>query len=246
MKKIEEYSLNAWPALTTLLLDGWLLRFAEGYTKRANSIQAIYSGENEYSMDEKISQCELQYSQQGLDTIFKITPFVPENLDQVLLERSYELKEPSSVQVLSSLDAIKEPSILTVSFSSHLTEEWLDVSDLTPANEQVITQMLGRLPLNKGFFILYNESVPVASGLGVIEQDYVGLYDIVTVPAYRNQGYGEQLILNILAWAKKQGATKGYLQVVQSNAPAIRLYEKLNYVEVYTYWYRCKSRQRID
>lgn len=42
--QIEELALNAWPSLQTIVHHGWLLRFAEGYTKRSNSVQAIYSG----------------------------------------------------------------------------------------------------------------------------------------------------------------------------------------------------------
>jgi len=32
-KRIEEASLNAWPALQHLLFDGWILRFSKGYTR---------------------------------------------------------------------------------------------------------------------------------------------------------------------------------------------------------------------
>lgn len=41
-KTIEELSLSHWQPLSTLLYDGWVLRFAKGYTKRANSVQPIY------------------------------------------------------------------------------------------------------------------------------------------------------------------------------------------------------------
>ncbi|MDB5085123.1 MAG: family N-acetyltransferase, partial [Bacilli bacterium] len=37
-KMIEELTLNNWQPLQTMLYDGWLLRFAGGYTKRANSV----------------------------------------------------------------------------------------------------------------------------------------------------------------------------------------------------------------
>jgi hypothetical protein len=41
---IEELSLSALPALETVFLDGWVLRFSNDYTRRANSINPLYAG----------------------------------------------------------------------------------------------------------------------------------------------------------------------------------------------------------
>ncbi|WP_438350417.1 hypothetical protein ACP8HI_07100 [Paenibacillus sp. FA6] len=112
-KTIEEYSLNAWPALQTLIQDGWLLRFADVYTKRSNSINAIYNGIDD-NLKKKIMNCEEIYSRSNLDVIFKITPFVPESLDKALEDRGYGVLDPSSVQTLESLTDIKEPSVKDV------------------------------------------------------------------------------------------------------------------------------------
>jgi GNAT superfamily N-acetyltransferase len=242
-KTIEEYSLNAWPALQTLVLDGWLLRFAEGYTKRSNSINAIYGGLTK-NIEENIKNCEEIYSRADLDVVFKITPFVPGSLDKTLENRGYGTLGPTSVKTLESLKNIKDPFIKDVEIAECLSDKWLEImsefNGLSEENKMITQRLLSGVLVRKGYFILYTNSIPVACGLGVVEGNYVGLYDIVTAKQYRNQGYGEQLILNILKWAKSIGTTKSYLSVVQDNIPAIKLYEKLNYEEIYTYWYRYK------
>jgi ribosomal protein S18 acetylase RimI-like enzyme len=80
----------------------------------------------------------------------------------------------------------------------------------------------------------------IGCGLGVIENQYIGLFDIVIDKQFRNQGFGQTLIENILRWGKSKGAETGYLQVLTDNASAIRLYEKVGFKEAYTYWYRIK------
>lgn len=59
-KFIEELSLNHWQSLSTLLYDGWVLRFADGYTKRANSINPIHYSTCNLTI--KIKECENIYS----------------------------------------------------------------------------------------------------------------------------------------------------------------------------------------
>lgn len=79
-KIIEEISLNNWQPLSTLLYDGWVLRFANGYTKRANSVNLIHYSTNDLNL--KIKECERLYSSKNLPTTFKITPFVQPNFEE--------------------------------------------------------------------------------------------------------------------------------------------------------------------
>lgn len=91
IQTIEELSLNAWSSLQQILYDGWILRFANGYTKRANSINPLYTGtKNVY---EKIARCEQIYIDKKLKPIFRITPLAyPDNLDAILAEAGFEKK----------------------------------------------------------------------------------------------------------------------------------------------------------
>ncbi|MBM6579656.1 hypothetical protein ILT44_05645 [Microvirga sp. BT689] len=43
-KRIEEACLNGWPALREVVFDGWLIRLADGHTRRANSVNLLSSG----------------------------------------------------------------------------------------------------------------------------------------------------------------------------------------------------------
>jgi ribosomal protein S18 acetylase RimI-like enzyme len=44
--------------------------------------------------------------------------------------------------------------------------------------------------------------------------------------------------------ASKGGCTCSYLQVVDANEPAKRLYDKLGYKKLYSYWYRIRKNQK--
>lgn len=244
-KQIEERSLNAWPALQTFMYDGWMMRFADGYTKRSNSIQPLYSSEME-RIEEKLHWCEAVYTDAGLDTIYKITPFVsPGHLDRLLEERGYDRVDATSVKTTALTD-LREPGLPDIRIEERLSTDWLRTmaafQNLSETNQGITVQLLKDSCLKKGFFTLYKDGKPVSCGLGVIEQEDVGLYDIVTDPNERNKGYGEQLILHMLRWAQREGATRCYLLVVKQNLPAVRLYDKLNFKEIYTYWYRVKKR----
>lgn len=244
-KHMEEMTLNTWPALETVLRKGWIVRYADGYTKRANSVSPLYGTGliDADELEELIRVCESYYRQRGLDPVFKMTPYVvPDNLDRLLDEQGYRVVDESGVRLLP-LANVPKPA-MAAKRQEALSDEWLfdmaRLNLLSDKNMQITREMLGRSTLRKGFFTLYEEDTPVACGLGVIQDAYVGLYDIVTDAAYRRRGYGEQLVLNILEWGKSVGAVFSFLQVVQQNEAAVNLYAKLGYKEIYKYWYRVK------
>lgn len=241
-KIIEELSLNHWQPLSTLLYDGWILRFAKGYTKRANSVNPIYY--STYDLNQKIEECEKLYLDNDLRPTFKITPFVkPENLDDILDEKAYSLIDYTSVQTLE-LDGVIDPTVHSVKLDGNINIDWLDtfcrLNQVEEKNKDTMIKMLSNITTKKCFISLYNQEEVVACGLGVIEREYIGLYDIVTDIKFRNQGFGEQLILNLLKWGKENGAKSSYLAVLLNNNSALKLYSKIGYSEVYRYWYRVK------
>lgn len=264
-KFIEEMSLQSWPALEQIELDGWLLRFAGGYTKRSNSVSPLYVGSMADSQDtddtqdieEKIKQCEQYYQQAGLPTVFKITPYTePSNLDAMLQGRGYIQKELSRVQSmdmagLSPLSLLKtgdshsqslDAAECQVTISEELNPLWLEtgvrLSRLSEAHMEVKQRLLRHSGLNAGYVLLHEDGIPVAGGLGVVTGGGLGIYEIVTNPASRRRGHARRLLLHLLEWGTAQGAQFAYLQVLADNKPALQLYEGLGFQDRYSYWYR--------
>ena len=240
---IEELSLNAWPALQTVLYDGWVIRFASGYTKRANSVNPLYP--SAVDLDAKIRFCEGIYENKKLPVVFKITPTVyPDNLDAKLSANGYRNDSPTSVQVME-LEAANVQIASEVELQGDLSTEWLDnfcqMSAVAEPNREALQQILLQIIPHHCFISLKSDDRTIACGLGVLQSGHVGLFDIVTDKAFRGQGYGRQVVESILAWGKQNGAQKAYLQVMLNNPPALHLYSKIGFIETYQYWYRIKS-----
>src|SRR3954447_6731503 len=88
IRQTEEFTLNAWPALRQVLLDGWVLRFVGGYTRRSNSVNPLYPGSGD--VRERVRACKRIYASAGLPPTFKLTPdSVPAGLDRVLVDSGY-------------------------------------------------------------------------------------------------------------------------------------------------------------
>jgi N-acetylglutamate synthase len=258
-RRVEEASLNAWPALQQILLDGWVLRFSRGFTKRANSIVPLYpplenapfgdprlqsagaepaeaQGLAAHQLTAKIRYCENLYAREQLQTIFRLTSIDP-SLDSILAERGYR-KADCSLVLCKPLQ--REP--LNAEVQLLPVDQWLSVyCELTGMPEparSLHSLILQGIAGDCAFAVLFVEQKPVACGLGVMERELLGLFDIFTHTDARQAGHGKTLVRGLLAWAADQGAERAYLQMVADNQAAAALYQSLGFSEIYHYWYR--------
>jgi ribosomal protein S18 acetylase RimI-like enzyme len=254
IRQVEELSMNAWPALQTLHDDGWVLRYADGYTRRANAVYPLYAGRK--SLQKKIRACEAFYRAKGQRVIFKLTEAsLPTALDETLAAYGYETDAQTAVQLLdlrrwdgapptSTLPTVAVHR-LDVVLSETLGGDWLAayarMSNIK--DEEMVThgQILSAIIPAKRFATISVDDKIIACGLGILQNGWVGFYDIRTDSAFRRQGHAYGVMAALLAWAKAEGAVHGYLQVMVDNPPALALYEKLGFREAYRYWYRVKS-----
>ena len=241
---IEELTMNAWPSLQTLLLDGWIIRMAGGYTKRANSVNPVYSFEK--NIDEKIIYCENIYKNNNLPVIYKIIECDEYKiLDKRLEELNYEKIDLTSVQIYNN---IKETDYnnKNITVDNVFSENWKNcffycnnIKDIITID--IINNMLKNIRHKIISVYKMENGVFVGCGYGVIEKGFVGLFDIVVKEEYRGKGYGKEIVETILAKANETGIKKAHLSVVINNIKAKNMYEKIGFKEIYKYWYRKKD-----
>ncbi len=240
IRHVEELSLNAWPALDTLLYDGWLLRFSGGYTRRANSVIPLYPSLMEPA--QKLSVCERAYRERGLPVVFKLTSAASE-VDRLLDSRGYLEEGHTSVEVADLVD-VKPPDPADVELLTRPSNEWVAaycfLNRAARRHFVTMSQVLERISAPACFLSIRRDGETAAMGMAVVERGYVGLFDLVTRESLRNQGIGRQTVLHLLAWGRRQGARFAYLQVDHQNQPARHLYDRIGFRELYTYWYRAR------
>jgi ribosomal protein S18 acetylase RimI-like enzyme len=161
----------------------------------------------------------------------------------VLANLGYREEPGASVQVVR-LDTIDKPDKGRVTLVADANDQWLSayfhLNNVQERYMHTMRQMIQRIAPQKCLAAVYIEGRIAAVGLCVLDRGYLGMFDIVTEPALRQKGYGHQLMLYLLNWGKANGAEYAYLQVMLSNSPALYLYKKLGFYEVYRYWYRIK------
>ena len=94
---LESKAFRAWPALETRMIDGWIQRFADGYTKRANSINAL--GKDAVFTQEIKNALEAAYLERGLLPVWRLTPLAPPETDRALAAAGYRRIDESHVQL---------------------------------------------------------------------------------------------------------------------------------------------------
>jgi ribosomal protein S18 acetylase RimI-like enzyme len=240
IRALEERAFNAWPALWSAYCDGWLLRFSEGLTRRANSVNALAPTGN---FLETLDFAETLYGRLRMPTIFRLSPLAGDEPDGMLHRAGYRHDDETHVMTATlGSDLRIDPD---VEIAAQPTPSWstgfANANGISPAMRGVHDRMLASILMPAGYATVVEDGKPLAYGLAVVERGMVGLFDIVTVPDARRRGAGRLLVRSLLGWGLSQGATAAYLQVLGSNEAARGLYGGFGFQEAYRYHYRIRA-----
>jgi ribosomal protein S18 acetylase RimI-like enzyme len=147
-------------------------------------------------------------------------------LDKKLEILKYETVDITSVQICNDVKILEKnyPGINTrIDFNEKWIDGFIECNNIKGEFMDTLKAMLKNITGDK--IVVYKElnNEIIGCGYGVIENGYVGLFDIVVKENKRGNGYGKEIVLTILSEAGKAGIKRSYLQVIDNNETAKKL-----------------------
>jgi N-acetylglutamate synthase len=243
---LDELAANAWPAQVQQAFGGWRLRANNGLTRRANSVLTAAPTPD---YPDWLSQIEDFYERRSLPPRFQVSDGSPHDLEPFLEAHGYHAEAYTMVQTAQARQIVEsagDPRPMQIVEAESLTDEWLDafiqvegVPEEKKATYRSIYAAIG--PRTTYLRAPTPDGLTSGVGMAVTERGWTGLFSIATLPEYRGQGIATQIISLLARWSLSNAAPNLYLQVMENNETAIKLYEKLGFARLYGYHYRTKD-----
>ena len=237
---LEGRLVNAWPSFEVEYAEGWLLRFAEGYSKRANAASPLLPGAR---LDAELIRAALEaFDARGIDPCFRLTGIEDPDAADALEAAGFVPFDPSlGMEAPLGPDLVRDAA---VRLSPAPKPAWIAAAAAAYGGEKSNRDILGRiLRLIRRpavFATLSLDGEDSAWGFAVYERGFVGLYDIVVAPELRGLGLGRRLVTTLMAWGAGAGAARAYLQTREANTVAQALYGSLGFQTAYRYTHRVR------
>ncbi len=244
--RAEEAFLRAWPALRQEPCGDWLLRFAEGHSRRASSANPMRADMRDTAA--AIAACEDRYRAARQPPIFRIPSFIVPAIDARLDRIGYRA-EGETCTLYADLGGIAPlHDADSIEVSKRPAAEWLAavaaMQELPERNRVLYARIVGAIAIPAAFLAVRVDNRIVAAGYGAVHDRLLCCESVVTDSRHRRHGHARRLMAALFAWGRRMNATAACLQVTAANAAARQLYHGLGLrTELYRYHYRCKPQE---
>ena len=222
---LESRLINAWPSFDYQIYDGWILRLAKGYSKRANSASPLVAGGA--PRRRLVDLMVAQFAAANVRPTFRLTSLEDAGVDDACSRAAASGDRADAVLLAMISDELhrrSRPSLLEPKVATRWVRETARSYGGEKAERCDPHRHRVAHPPARGLRHPRLDDRHVAWGLGVVERGYVGLYDIVVAPELRGIGLGRRIVTSLMAWGRRKGAHTAYLQVREDNEVARALY----------------------
>jgi ribosomal protein S18 acetylase RimI-like enzyme len=209
IRNLEHAAALAWPGVEHQWLDGWLLRFGHGVTRRANS--AVPLGVSAGDVGALLEW----YAERGVaplvaapDRLFRVPPGVATDAENVVMTGELE------------------STYRGASIAAEPDDEWLRLYQRGVPVDVLTAVIDGEVAFAELDGAAVGRAAVTAAPDG---KRWVGLSAVHVVEAARRRGLARELCGALLAWGGERGATRAYVQVLADNAAGLSLYESMGF-----------------
>ncbi len=193
-------------------------------------------------MRRSLRYVEALYRRHRQPAIYRLTSLVDIGSDRRLAERGYRDEGPSLVlyQEFGARAELPDPA---VQLSTRPSRTWLAamaaLQGHTRGEAALYRRILGHVAVPAAFASVGDGPDGVAAlAVAAVHRGVVCYHSVVSDPNRRRQGYGRRIMAGLAHWAAEQGARAACLEVEAANRPALALYDRLGFRELYRYHYR--------
>lgn len=240
IRRLEAVSFRSFPSTSTHYDGTWAIRLTAGHSaKRLNSVNPL-DPRDHAQVDQRLELARNRFDGFGRPLVFRQSPLAPAELETLLDERGWSRFDESIVMVLdlAGVDLDDETDHLPHRDTGNWVDSFLALSAEEKSTKPGLVEVITSIQPACGMFIKSNGEQPVAAVRCVHDNDLAGIFDLVTGSDQLRQGHARSLLGSALKWARNSGALYAWLQVVADNHPALELYSRFGFREVYRYAYR--------
>ena len=234
---LERLAARSWHGLEEEPYGDWLLRAAGGFTGRANSVLVV--GDPPAPLEDAVAEVGRWYAARGLRPQAQVPLPGSEAADAAFAAAGWTTPE-EVVFLTAPLRPWSAPDV-PVQLASAPDDAWLAGyryrgSSLPPVAYQVLVNTHDPVFASVR---LAPEPAPLAAvARGVVVEDWLVVTAVTVAEEARRRGLGTAVMAALGRWARDRGGRRCLLQVVETNAPALALYERLGFTEHHRYHYR--------
>ncbi|MFJ6212825.1 GNAT family N-acetyltransferase [Streptomyces sp. NPDC092296] len=240
--ELQRVAARGWPAPESAALGDWTLRAADGFTRRANSAQAL--GDPGVPLPAALAAVRDWYAARGLPGYLEVSePGSPAGLREEPA-RLGAVEAPTLVRTapLAPLGRLAaDADAARVRLARTADAGWLSryrrVGGDPVRERAALTVIHGGPSVWFATLEAADGSGPDAIGRCVVDGRWAGFSAVEVVPERRRSGLASLVMAALAARAAEEGATTAYLQVECENGGAIALYDRLGFTTSHTYHY---------